>query len=358
MADETDNMEMEDILSSIKGILEEDEAKQKDAALEQSGNDVLQEVVGTDAPVENILELSPEMRIADEPAAAPQPQDEQTESMIESVLSEPTVEPLEDMVVEQEPALEEPVAAALSEEPESEPAAAEPDPFEEIKNEMADSKMPELTIGTEDTESDSIFDDDFSSSFDSKPVEPIEDLIVEPEAAPLEPEVEPAPEPVIEAPIEPEPMSEPEPEIVVEPEPVVEQQPEPAPEPEPVVEAPVEPEPKPAANPMDVSANIISNFAKMFSREEKPAAPQEPAAPAITALGDGAKTLEEFVSDAIVRAIGKEISRQWNDGADFKSLAEAEIMRQTKEWINDNLPLLVEKVVKQEIERVIAKVGS
>ena len=352
MADETDNMEMEDILSSIKGILEEDEAKQKDAALEQSGNDVLQEVVGTDAPVENILELSPEMRIADEPAAAPQPQDEQTESMIESVLSEPTVEPLEDMVVEQEPAVEEPVAAALSEEP----AAAEPDPFEEIKNEMADSKMPELTIGTEDTESDSIFDDDFSSSFDSKPVEPIEDLIVEPEAAPLEPEVEPAPEQVVEAPIEPEPMSEPEPEIVVEPEPVVEQQPEP--EPEPVVEALVEPEPKPAANPMDVSANIISNFAKMFSREEKPAAPQEPAAPAITALGDGAKTLEEFVSDAIVRAIGKEISRQWNDGADFKSLAEAEIMRQTKEWINDNLPLLVEKVVKQEIERVIAKVGS
>lgn len=344
MADETDNMEMEDILSSIKGILEEDEAKQKDAALEQSGNDVLQEVVGTDAPVENILELSPEMRIADEPTAAPQPQDEQTESMIESVLSEPTVEPLEDMVVEQEPAAEEPVAAALSEEPKSEPAAAEPDPFEEIKNEMADSKMPELTIGTEDTESDSIFDDDFSSSFDSKPVEPIEDLIVEPEAAPLEPEVEPAPEPVVEAPIEPEPMSEPEPEIVVEP--------------EPVVEAPVEPEPKPAANPMDVSANIISNFAKMFSREEKPAAPQEPAAPAITALGDGAKTLEEFVSDAIVRAIGKEISRQWNDGADFKSLAEAEIMRQTKEWINDNLPLLVEKVVKQEIERVIAKVGS
>ena len=181
-------------------------------------------------------------------------------------------------------------------------------------------------------------------------------MIVEPEAAPLEPEVEPAPEPVVEAPIEPEPMSEPEPEIVVEPEPVVEQQPEP--EPEPVAEAPVEPEPKPAANPMDVSANIISNFAKMFSREEKPAAPQEPAAPAITALGDGAKTLEEFVSDAIVRAIGKEISRQWNDGADFKSLAEAEIMRQTKEWINDNLPLLVEKVVKQEIERVIAKVGS
>ena len=96
----------------------------------------------------------------------------------------------------------------------------------------------------------------------------------------------------------------------------------------------------------------------MFSSEEKPVVPQESASPTITALGDEAKTLEEFVSDAIVRVIGKEISRQWNDGADFKALAEAEIMRQTKEWINDNLPLLVEKVVKQEIERVIAKVGS
>lgn len=351
MADETDNMEMEDILSSIKGILEEDEAKQKDAALEQSGNDVLQEVVGADAPVENILELSPEMRIADEPAATPQPQDEQAESMVESVLSEPAVEPLEDMIVEQESVLEEPAAAELPAEPKAE-QAVEPDPFEEIKNEMADTSMPELTIGTEDTESDSIFDDDFSSSFDSKPVEPIEDLVVEPEAAPLEPEpvVEPEPEPIVAAPVEPEP----EPEIVVEPEPVVEHQPELEPHPEPVAE----PEPKPAANPMDVSANIISNFAKMFSREEKPAAPQEPAAPAITALGDGAKTLEEFVSDAIVRVIGKEISRQWNNGADFKSFAEAEIMRQTKEWINENLPLLVEKVVKQEIERVIAKVGS
>ena len=357
MADETDNMEMEDILSSIKGILEEDEAKQKDAALEQSGNDVLQEVVGTDAPVENILELSPEMRIADESTVAPQPQDEQADSMVESVLSEPAVEPIEDLLVEQQPALEEPKAAELPAEPAAE-QAAEPDPFEEIKNEMADTSMPELTIGTEDTESDSIFDDDFSSSFDGKPVEPIEDLVIEPETAPLEPE----PEPIVEAPVEPEP----EPEIVVEPEPVVEQQPEPEPviEPEPVAEPEpqpkpaAEPEPKPASNPMDVSANIFSNFAKMFSREDKPAAPQEPAAPAITALGDGAKTLEEFVEDAIVRVIGKEISRQWNNGADFKSFAEAEIMRQTREWINDNLPLLVEKVVKQEIERVIAKVGS
>ena len=49
---------------------------------------------------------------------------------------------------------------------------------------------------------------------------------------------------------------------------------------------------------------------------------------------------------------------QINNGADFKTFAENEIIRQTKEWINDNLPSLVEKVVKQEIERVIAKVGS
>ena len=120
-------------------------------------------------------------------------------------------------------------------------------------------------------------------------------------------------------------------------------------------------EPEAAADSaVDVSANIISNFAKMFSRDDTPAPavdvsekPVEIAAP-----GNTSKTLEEFVLDAVIKVVGGEIRRQWNDGAGFKSFAEAEIVRQTEKWINDNLPALVEKVVKQEIERVIAKVGS
>ena len=111
-------------------------------------------------------------------------------------------------------------------------------------------------------------------------------------------------------------------------------------------------------DPIDVSAGIISNFAKMFSHEEPAAAIVETPVPVISAPGNTDKTLEEFVLEAITKVIGKEISSQWNNGAEFKAFAEAEIIRQTKEWLNDNLPLLVEKVVKQEIERVIAKVGS
>ena len=109
----------------------------------------------------------------------------------------------------------------------------------------------------------------------------------------------------------------------------------------------------------DVSANIISNFAKMFSREDKtPKNVEMKEDVVISTVGNTSKTLEEFVLDSVIKVVGKEISSQWNEGADFKVFAETEIVRQTKEWINDNLPSLVEKVVKQEIERVIAKVGS
>ena len=98
----------------------------------------------------------------------------------------------------------------------------------------------------------------------------------------------------------------------------------------------------------------------MFSREEKEEIQVEKTAPveAITTTGDTNKTLEQFVLDSIVKVIGDEISNKWENGADFRSFAEAEITRQTTAWINDNLPTLVEKIVKQEIERVIAKVGS
>ena len=107
----------------------------------------------------------------------------------------------------------------------------------------------------------------------------------------------------------------------------------------------------------DVSANIISNFAKMFSKEEPKNKP-ETSLPSINYAGDTAKTLEEFVLEAITKVIGREISNQWQEGADFQSFAKEEIRRQTTAWINDNLPMLVEKIVKKEIERVIAKVGS
>ncbi len=102
----------------------------------------------------------------------------------------------------------------------------------------------------------------------------------------------------------------------------------------------------------DVSSNIMSNFAKMFSHEEKSDEPK------IVSVGNSSKTLEDFVVDAIRAAIGKEISAKWNNGVDFNNFAEAEIRHQVELWITNNMNGLIEDIVKKEVERVIAKVGS
>ena len=102
----------------------------------------------------------------------------------------------------------------------------------------------------------------------------------------------------------------------------------------------------------DASTNIMNNFAKMFSHEEKV---QETT---ISSVGNISKTLEEFVVDSIGKAIGNEISAKWNNGADFNAFAEAEIRRLVNAWISENMASLVEEAVKKEFERVMAKVGS
>ena len=99
----------------------------------------------------------------------------------------------------------------------------------------------------------------------------------------------------------------------------------------------------------DVSANIMSNFAKMFSHEE---AKEDPA---VTSVGNSSKTLEELVVDAIRKAIGNEISAKWNNGNDFSNFAEAEIKRQAELWITSNMPNILENMVKKEVERLMTK---
>ena len=96
----------------------------------------------------------------------------------------------------------------------------------------------------------------------------------------------------------------------------------------------------------------MNNFAKMFSHEEK----QEAAT--ISHVGDSSKTLEDFVVDAIGKVIGKEVSEKWNNGSAFNDFAEAEIRRLFSAWIDENMPSMVEAVVKKEFERVISKFGS
>lgn len=378
MAEDNQDMEMEDILSSIKNILEEDEQKQSPALVLEPEPDVLDDVLSASSEVDDILELSPEMRIK-EPETTFEDKNEITAAEVDPI-------------------------AAIADEPSV-------DPFD-LPAPATDNSG--ISIGVEDFESDSVFENSYQSIDDEISAEPLPEIDSLPEVETIAeselevdnlpevetialPEIAEQTEPTdfIEAAIDEAPLAEetdllaaevPAENEPTEVEPInetiaMEAVAEPMHEADTVDEAepasygtePVyepinleaenslsseEPEaPKSDDDVADVSANIISNFAKMFSREEVSVEAEKPA-PVITAAGNMGKTLEEFVLEAVIKAIGQEISRQWNDGADFKALAEAEINRQTKEWLNDNLPSLVEKVVKQEIERVIAKVGS
>ena len=85
-----DNQEMEDILSSIKNILEEDEQQQKSAALNEDDNvsdDALNEDLSDD-----IVELSPDMRIKKEVDASEQkPKEKFSEDMNSEEVSKPEI---------------------------------------------------------------------------------------------------------------------------------------------------------------------------------------------------------------------------------------------------------------------------
>lgn len=316
MTEDNQENEMEDILSSIKNILEEDEQRQKSPSSDDI--DILGDVLNSSDEVDDILELSPSMRIEETFTATP---------VVDENLGDV-------------------------------PVTAEPMPVAD-ENKFEDN---DIDIGIVDEGSDSFFNAEkeaFASA--NEPLSTIDEVLAEDSLADnieivadepvsdsdLIPEVEPVAEAEI---VTNEPVSEPEqPSVIAE---IVETVSEVISEPE----ITSEPE-KTTEDVTDVSANIISNFAKMFSREEtKSEAPADNEI--ITSVGNSEKTLEQFVLDAVIKVVGNEIQKQWNNGADYQSFAEAEITRQTSAWINDNLPALVEKIVKQEIERVIAKVGS
>lgn len=117
-------------------------------------------------------------------------------------------------------------------------------------------------------------------------------------------------------------------------------------------------------DPIDVSAGIISNFAKMFAEQQKQKgnpAERENLKERLTAqtmseieLGDGSLTIEAIVRDVVTGIVEKNLAQDF----DFSAAASAEITRQTREWLSAHLPEIVEAAVRKEIERVMAKVSS
>lgn len=312
--DNNQDMAMEDILSSIKNILEEDEAGNA-AGTAPAEEPLIDEAA--EVNVDDILELSPDMKVAAEPVAepvAPAPENINLEAELGDVQ---TLE-----------------------------LGGETDFQINDSEAAAQGVQANVGLGWEDFESDP-FDAEVKDApvvEETEPVLPVEETLAV----------------VEEIAVEPEPVAEFQPEPVVVPEPVAVYEPEPAvaaePEPQPVREAE-----EPAADAVDVSANIINNFAKMFSHAEPKAEPapvaELPAEP-VRAIGDGAKTIEDVVADVIRRIIGAEVEKNWRGQADYDTYAREVIAAQAKAWLDANLPSVVEAIVKQEIERVMAKVGN
>jgi cell pole-organizing protein PopZ len=125
-------------------------------------------------------------------------------------------------------------------------------------------------------------------------------------------EDEAAPEPQPEAEPEPEPASEPAPEPVAEPEPEPVREPEPEPEPVRPVE-PVVADGRLVSDEVEqVSAATISGLTAALASSAR--------------IGDGDQTLEQLVKD-VLRPI-------------------------LKEWLDANLPGMVERIVREEVERI------
>ena len=171
--------------------------------------------------------------------------------------------------------------------------------------------------------------------------EPVHAAAVEEETAGYEDELdevldltEPLPEEPMAA-LEPEPEPEPEPEIAAEPE--VELEPEY--EPEPIPEIDEEPEYDPEED--------IAFGEPVMSAQPTPA--PAPAAPAAGTL------LSNEAANAASAAFGALASNLFTSAGGSRTLEDlvADLLRpMLKEWLDHNLPPLVEQLVREEIERV------
>jgi len=361
MAEDNQNSEMEDILSSIKNILEEDEQRQKN----QNTIDVLDDVLAdaTD-DVDDILELSPDMRIEEKAEVnaelqndnAPEidvfadidlPNNNTTEP--EFVIDEPvgTIDDIPEVVVNDEHL---PLANDQDEVLQTNDDSFIDDitPIEDILAEDNNNQYVDNTIEDRpNTNFETTLPEELS--FENLSDNKVDDIVVDKFE-----EIGQAPA-IVDEPIMPEQIELVENAIVADAPAIIENA-EVIDKPIAIKETPVVE--KTETQKSDASSKLISSFAKMFSREEATVEEKVATTENIIAVGNAQKTLEEFVLEAITKVIGNEISYKWNKGEDFRTYAEAEINHQISAWVNENLPSMVENIIKQEIQRVIAKVGS
>jgi cell pole-organizing protein PopZ len=182
---------------------------------------------------------------------------------------------------------------------------------------------------------------------DEKPAEASAD------AAEPEPEAEPAPEPeAAHAEPEPEPEPAPEPELEAEP------APEPAPEPEEddVLELTerVEEDEQAGTDPMALADDLM-----ILDREEEPEPEPElepepaPAPRAVSDEDDG--LVDEAPASAaagMFAALSENLRVSSDQGQTLEGIVREMLRPMLKQWLDENLPTIVEQKVEAEIERI------
>ena len=357
MSDNIQENDMEGILSSIKNILEEDEKQQHtlQTPVVESSDDVLGDVLSS-TDVDDVLELSPDMIVnntdsqsdnnffnetVDIPALSNIEENisiadiTNDENLSDDVLGINNEEVIEEPLVLDEVITPDPVVEEVIEEPLVLDEVITPDP---VVEEVIEEPLVLDEVITPDPVVEEVIEEPLVLDEVITPDPVVEEVIEEPLV--LDEVI--TPDPVVEEVIE-EPLVL---DKVITPDPVVEE----------VIEEPlvldevITPDPVvEEKETQDISSNIMSNFAKMFSHEEKTETPN------INYVGDTSKTLEQFVVEAIQKAIGNEILDKWNNGTDFSAYVEREIKQQVETWINDNMSGMIEDIVKKEVERIFAK---
>lgn len=191
---------------------------------------------------------------------------------------------------------------------------------------------------------------------------------------PVAPEPEPEPEPM---PI-PEPEPEPAPAFAQDdidslfdtpaPAPEPEPEPMPIPEPEPEEEDDIleltddmvmEEEPEPAFDINDFKADLGD-----FDPEPEPYVPPPPPPPPRQVEDEGLMSPPQIDHGAsLLTNLAREIVRQKSFGLGNSSITLEDLVRELlkpilSEWLDQNLPYMIERIVKKEIERMVNRTGE
>ena len=116
-------------------------------------------------------------------------------------------------------------------------------------------------------------------------------------------------------------------------------------------------EPK-SENKQDVPEEIIDNFAAMFNSNNTEGTTVA-SVDSSKKIGDGAQTVEDLIKAVLRESLKPSIEDAMTKiDEDMLVEAKAAVEVEAKAWVNKNLTRVVEEIVREEVRRVMAKVGS